>query len=130
MPVERRAERLHRPLTPRDHRFLAALACAAAIAAGASAAVVARGGSALGGEGCVSVTVPSTMGGASFRLCGAGAAQFCREQAQRSGAVARSCRRASAGLARGQLPSAARELVLDRSRVEATGGEEDVAREP
>ena len=41
--------------------------------------------------GCVVVDVPSTMGGATVRSCGAAAHEFCRTQGRRDRTVATAC---------------------------------------
>lgn len=41
----------------------------------------------------VDVSVPSTMGGASLRRCGAAARAFCRDQGRSDRTIAAACRR-------------------------------------
>jgi hypothetical protein len=45
-----------------------------------------------GGGPCVSVVIPSTMGGATIKRCGAAAQRFCRENT-RDAQIASACRR-------------------------------------
>jgi hypothetical protein len=56
------------------------------------------GGSSEAGPGCIRVTVPSTMGGATVHACGPGAARWCHSPESRQSAIARKaraeCRRA------------------------------------
>ena len=70
---------------------LAALVVAGAIAAGVYFAT--RSSSSSPQAACLSVDVPSTMGGGHLKECGAAARQFCLEQAKRDPAVATACRR-------------------------------------
>jgi hypothetical protein len=91
MPLEGQHERLGSPLRGRDRRFLAALAALGALATGAG--VYASSGKPPAAERCVLVTVPSTMGGARIRSCGAAAVRFCRSEAQHSRGIAEACRR-------------------------------------
>ena len=57
--------------------------------------VVAWAHSRHGGEAgpCVTVTIASTMGGATIHKCGADAARFCRENGPSDATVAAACRR-------------------------------------
>jgi len=92
MPVEGQWDRARTPLSRRDKRLL--LALAALIVAGAIAAGVVLATRASSPQGaCLSVDVPSTMGGGHLKECGAAARQFCLEQAKREPAIATACRR-------------------------------------
>jgi hypothetical protein len=91
MPVERQARA---PFTRRDKRLLAAVACAAAAAAIALGVTLATRADRPGGAGCVDVVLPSTMGGAALRRCGAAGRSFCRAEGSRAAAIAAACRRA------------------------------------
>jgi hypothetical protein len=80
-------------LSRRDKLLL--LALAALVVAGAIAAGVyfATRSSSSPQAACLSVDLPSTMGGGHLKECGAAARQFCLEQAKRDPAVATACRR-------------------------------------
>ncbi|MGA9761178.1 MAG: hypothetical protein WBQ14_01985 [Gaiellaceae bacterium] len=93
MPVERRAERLASPLRPRDRYFLAAMACAIVLGIGAGAYAYASRPPAPSNEGCVVVTVASTLGGTTLRSCGTAASRFCRAQGKLNAGIAAECRR-------------------------------------
>jgi hypothetical protein len=93
MPVERSSQRIGTRLGRRDKTFIAALACAGAVGAGVGAWVYTGGSSGSGSARCVSVTLPSTMGGASLRKCGRSAVRLCRADGPRIAAVGVACRR-------------------------------------
>jgi hypothetical protein len=86
-------ERLRTPL-PRRERLLVVGALAAAVVAVVVAAAVhaARGHSQR--HDCVSFSVPSTMGGANLRECGAAARRFCLTQGRTNRQFAAACRAA------------------------------------
>jgi hypothetical protein len=89
VPVERQQKT---PLRPRDIRFLAALAVVAVVAASIGLYVqFTRPGSSE--AGCVTVTLASTMGGATIHKCGAAAARFCRDERSADPAIEAACRR-------------------------------------
>jgi hypothetical protein len=88
MPVEKQARA---PLTRRDKQLIA-VACAAIVAAAVALAVTLATPQPGHHSGCVEVTLPSTMGGARIRRCGADARAFCRQQ-RSIAAVAEACRR-------------------------------------
>jgi len=92
MPVERRSQRANAPLGRRDKRVLAAVAVVAAVAAVALVVVLLTRPSSPSVSGCLEVKVPSTMGGASLRACGADAHAFCRTQGG-DARIAAACRR-------------------------------------
>lgn len=92
MPVEGQWRRTNMPLSRRDKRVLAAAAGIAAIAAAVLGIVLGRS-SAPSNADCVVVDVPSTMGGARLRNCGAAAHVFCRTQGARNVTIAAACRR-------------------------------------
>ncbi len=93
MPVEGQQRR---PLGRRDRIVIAIVLGAVAIAAGVgSFAYLDRNGSpGSSGKGCVVVTVPASLGGATIRRCGARAVAFCRSEALRNATIADACRRA------------------------------------
>jgi len=93
MPVEGQWERANTPLGRRDKRLLAVVGAVAVIAAAALAAILIARSSPPAASGCLEVKVPSTMGGASLRVCGAGAHTFCRTQGGREPRIAAACRR-------------------------------------
>jgi uncharacterized membrane protein YeiH len=88
MPIE---EQARAPLGWRDRLLLAALATAV-VAAAAAGGVTLATRSSPSNAGCVVVAVPSTMGGASIRNCGAAAHAFCRTQGKLDAAIAAACR--------------------------------------
>lgn len=92
MPVEGQWQRAHTPLSRRDKRLLAVLAALAAAGAVAVGIVFATQSSP-SGAGCVTVDVPSTMGGARLRNCGSAAHRFCRTQGPLDARIAAACRR-------------------------------------
>ena len=69
MPVEGQWRRVNAPLPARDRRALAIAALAALIAVAAALAVYLTRSSSPSGRHCVTVTVPSTMGGAVQKTC-------------------------------------------------------------
>jgi len=90
MPVEGQWRRARTPIGRRDKLLLAVAAAVAVVAALVGALALAQGG---GGSGdCLVVRVPSTMGGATLRQCGAAAHEFCRTQAPADTIVADACR--------------------------------------
>jgi len=92
VPVEGQWQRANTPLSRRDKRLLGGLAVlAAAGAAAAGIAFATHSGSS--GAGCVVVDVPSTMGGARLRNCGAAAHRFCRTEGRRDPRIAAACRK-------------------------------------
>ncbi len=92
MPVERQWERANVPLGPRDRRVLAAVGVVAAVAVAAFLVFLLTRSSSPSASGCLSVDVPSTMGGARLRVCGADAHTFCRAQGG-DARIAAACRR-------------------------------------
>ena len=91
MPVEGQWSRVNNPLPARDRRVLAIAAVVVALAAigGVVAAIVHSSSS---HAGCISVTIPSTMGGAVQWHCGADAKTYCRDNPKLASVVAQ-CRR-------------------------------------
>jgi len=89
MPVERQSRA---PLGRGDKRLLAVLAVAALAGAAALGVTLATHGS-TSNAGCVVVDVPSTLGGARLRQCGAAAHAFCRAHGVRNATIAAACRR-------------------------------------
>lgn len=79
MPLQQHWERQNAPLGSRERRTVAivggVLALALAVVLFFS---VVKSGSA--GQGCVNVTVPSTMGAGNMHACGARARQLCTSQ--------------------------------------------------
>ena len=94
VPVEGHWQRATTPLSRRDKRLLAAAAGIAAAVAAAAGATYAVHPSGRSDAGCVVVRLPSTMGGAEVRNCGAAAHTFCRLQGRVDATVAAACRRA------------------------------------
>ena len=94
MPLEGHAERLATPLSGRERGLLAALGTAAALAAVGVGIYAATDGSARR-AGCIDVTVPASVGGATIHRCGKDAARFCRTQGLTDDAIAAACRRES-----------------------------------
>src|SRR5579859_3904477 len=92
MPVEGQWRRANTPLNRRDKRLLAAAAVIASLAALALAIAYALS-PAVSNAGCVVVDVPSTMGGARLRNCGANARAFCHSHGKLDSTIATACRR-------------------------------------
>jgi hypothetical protein len=92
MPVEGQWRRANTPLSRRDKRLLA-VAAVAVVTVGAVGGVHAARSSARSDTGCVVVSLPSTMGGAEVRNCGAAAHTFCHLQGTVDSTVAEACRR-------------------------------------
>ena len=93
MPVEGQWRRANTPLNRRDKRLLAAAAAVAVAAVAAVGGVYAAHPSGRSDAGCAVVSLPSTMGGAEVRNCGAAAHTFCRLQGRVDTTVAAACRR-------------------------------------
>ena len=78
--------------------MLVAVAVMLAIAVAVTLVAALTGGSSEAGPGCIRLTVPSTMGGATVHACGPEAARWCRSAESRQAAIARNaraeCRRA------------------------------------
>jgi hypothetical protein len=92
MPVEGQWERANTPLRRRDKRLLAGAAVVGAVAVVVLAALYLTRSSSPSARGCLSVDVPSTMGGAHLHVCGAAAHTFCRTQGGEA-RIAAACRR-------------------------------------
>lgn len=91
MPFE--SERRTIPLTPRDRHVLAVLTVVAALAIGGGIfAAVNHDGKSTAGR-CVTVVIPTTVGGSTITKCGASAARFCRAEAPGHPKIAEACRR-------------------------------------
>ena len=86
MPMEGQWRRSTTPIARRDRRLIVILAALAAVGSVVAIAIT-RGKSY---TNCVTVTVASTMGGATIRHCGADARRFCRNQPG-GGSVAAQC---------------------------------------
>jgi hypothetical protein len=98
MPLEGHWDRLGTPLSGRERRLLAILAgVAAAVVIGVGVYAATDGSHHR--AGCIDVTVPASVGGATIHRCGADAARFCRAQGASNEAIAQACRRE--GLATG-----------------------------
>jgi hypothetical protein len=91
MPVEGHWERANTPLRARDRRVLVMVAVAAALALVALGVAYALRPAARSDAGCVVANVPSTMGGATVRSCGAQAHELCRTQGKIDRAIAEAC---------------------------------------
>ena len=92
---------MHTPLRStnrRERRLLVAVAVVLVIAVAIALFATIRGGSSKAEAGCIRVTVPSTMGGATVHACGPAAARWCRSPESRQPVIARDaraqCRRA------------------------------------
>jgi hypothetical protein len=94
VPVEGQWARVRTSLSRRDKLLLGAAAGIAAAAVAAGGAVYAAHPSGRSDAGCIVATLPSTMGGAEVRNCGAAARRFCRLQGRVDARVAAACRRA------------------------------------
>ncbi len=88
MPLEGQSRA---PLARRDKQLIAVV-CAAAVAAGIVLGIKLATRPSSHDSGCVEVTLPSTMGGATIRRCGTAAQTFCRQQGSIP-VVAAACRR-------------------------------------
>lgn len=90
MVMEGHHRRLSEPLTSRQKRIMAAslAVIAVAIIAGILVASLGGGSTPASRDGCVSLTIPSTLGGAELHECGAAAREFCAEQYTRHDALA------------------------------------------
>jgi hypothetical protein len=91
MPVEGHWERANTPLRSRDRRVLVVVAVVTVLVAIGLGIAYALAPGAESDAGCVVVDVPSTMGGATVRNCGAAAHEFCRTQGRRDRSVATAC---------------------------------------
>jgi hypothetical protein len=92
MPVERHWERANTPLRAQDRRvLLVAAVVGVLVAIGLGVAYAVRPAGSSRQAGCLVVDVPSTMGGATVRSCGAAAHAFCRAQGRLDRAVAAAC---------------------------------------
>ena len=91
MPVEGHWERANTPLRSRDRRALVVVAVVTVLVAIGLGIAYALAPGAKSDAGCVVVDVPSTMGGATVRNCGAAAHEFCRTQGPRDRTVATAC---------------------------------------
>lgn len=78
--------------------MLVAVSVVLLIALAVALVAILRGGSSEAGPGCIRLTVPSTMGGATVHACGTEAARWCRSPESREAAIVRAaraeCRRA------------------------------------
>jgi hypothetical protein len=92
MPLEGQADRLGSSLSGRDRHFLAIITCVLVLGAVASVFAYASSPAAPSNEGCVVVTVASSLGGATLRNCGVAARRFCRSEGPLNGDIAAACR--------------------------------------
>jgi hypothetical protein len=95
VPLERHWERVHTPVrstTRRERRVLVAVIAVLLIGVAIALFATLRGGSSEAGAGCIRVTVPSTMGGATVHACGPAAARWCRSPESRQAAIAHDAR--------------------------------------
>jgi hypothetical protein len=104
VPLEGHWQRQQTPIRGvgrRQARIIAAVAGVLAAAAVAILIIALAQGDPKSQPGCVTVTVPSSTGGATLHACGARAAALCRSQAGQRGpsgrAAAAECRRAGYG---------------------------------
>jgi hypothetical protein len=91
MPVEGHWERANTPLRSRDRRVLVVVAVVAVLALAALGVAYALRPAARSDVGCVVANVPSTMGGATVKSCGARAHDLCRTQGKIDRAIAEAC---------------------------------------
>jgi hypothetical protein len=91
VPVEGHWERANTPLRGRDRRVLGVVAVMTVLVAIGLGVAYALRPAARSDAGCVVVYVPSTMGGATLRSCGAAAHAFCRAQGRVDRTVATAC---------------------------------------
>jgi hypothetical protein len=91
MPVEGQWDRVNVPLRSHDRRVLAVMAALTAIAV-IGGIVFALMKPAKSNAGCVSFTVPASVGGATIRYCGGKAKTFCATKGVPAAAAAE-CRR-------------------------------------
>jgi hypothetical protein len=98
MPLEGHWNRLATPLSGRERRLLVAVA-AVVVAVAIGVGVYAATDGAHHQAGCIDVTVPASVGGATIHRCGTDAVRFCRMQGSSDAAIARACKRE--GLATG-----------------------------
>ena len=105
--MQDQSKRLSQPLRwTRGSRLAVAGAVLALVVAAVVVAVVGSTGSTPRRRGCIEVTVPSTLGGAIVRQCGATARDTCADPAGNrglaaNGALREACRKA--GLAYGRV---------------------------
>ena len=93
MPVEGHWERIGTPFSRREKRLLGILAGVTAAAAVGIGVYWVVGDSSGHQAGCVDVTVPASVGGATIHRCGKDAVTFCRTQATVHDAIAEACRK-------------------------------------
>lgn len=93
MPFEGHADRLGTPLSGGDRRFLAIVTCAFVLGVAACAFAYQSSPAYPSNEGCVVVTVASSLGGTTLRNCGTAAERFCRSEGGLNGDIATACRR-------------------------------------
>ncbi|HUK44761.1 MAG TPA: hypothetical protein VLV28_05665 [Gaiellaceae bacterium] len=98
MPLEGHWDRLATPLSGRERRLLVILA-AVVVAVAIAVGVYAATDRARHQAGCIDVTVPASVGGATIHRCGKDAVTFCRTQGSSDAAISRACKRE--GLATG-----------------------------
>ena len=82
-------KRLSEPLSRRQKRIMAAslIVLAVALAGGILFATL-GGGTPTSHDGCVNITIPSTLGGATLHSCGGVAREFCAQEFARHNALA------------------------------------------
>ena len=93
MPLEGQADRLGTPLSGGDRRFIAIVTCVFVLGAAACAFAYTSSPASPSNEGCVVVTLASSLGGTTLRNCGVAAERFCRSEAGLNGDIAAACRR-------------------------------------
>jgi hypothetical protein len=95
MPLEGQWQRQHTPLRlagRREGRAVAAAAVIVVLALGAALYAGLHHGAPRTAAGCIDVIAASTTGGAVVHACGASAARWCRLEAARGDAFARTVR--------------------------------------
>jgi hypothetical protein len=91
VPVEGHWERANTPLRERDRRVLMVVAVVAVLSLIGLGVAYALRPAAQSNAGCVVANVPSTMGGATVRSCGAQAHRLCRTQGRIDRLIAEAC---------------------------------------
>ena len=91
MPVEGHWERANTPLRARDRRVLLVAAVVTVLVVAGLGVAYALRPAARSDAGCVVADVPSTMGGARLRSCGAAAHELCRTQGRVDRTIATAC---------------------------------------
>ena len=89
--MEGQWERARTPLSRRDRRLVAIFGALAVLAAVAAFTVYLTRSHHESNAGCITRNVPSTMGGASVKTCGAAARRLCAARGRESASVTARC---------------------------------------